>query len=1596
MLIRPSNAAIALVVVLVGILLATMIPHAPLGELAQAQTAASTISYEENGTDPVATFSAVDPDGDAIEWSISGADVERFTISGGVLAFKESPDYENPNSKSTGTLADRNVYNVTIEATGGSRAVVVNVTNADEDGTVSLTKPQPQVGRGLLAELKDEDGGVTDEKWQWARSEDGETWSDIAGATSPSRNPMTDDVGSYLRATVTYTDSFGSGKTAMAVSDNPVEARTLANGAPTFADLDEIAATRTYVDVTRSVGENTAVGGNVGKPVSAGDPDGDVLVYSLVDTPDLKDGEEARFTIDPSSGQIKIGKKLGADAANTVTGSGTSAEQRLDEDATSDTDYPALANVPSITIDGTSVNPRTAANSMYVLTVRATDPSNASKDVHVIVTVTELPEAPVFNEDAPATLWVTEGVAASLRTGKTDVESGDDANRVVAGTYAASDDDDEAITYSVVEPDDEDFFSFVGGVLTISPAPDYEKRSSYSITIVATSGENDDKRSTSKAVTVNVTDAEDLGSVQFTQLEPQVGRAVVASVMDDDGGVTVSKWQWYRGGTPDGTTGIVDVTAVVATNICGSTGASFPCIIDGASSASYVPGDDDYDDTNDTGYFLTAQATYKDNIQNLANDGTVTDDPTVIAGTTKRDVQLSDAANAAPVFPDQDPNTLGDQSDTATRSVAENTKADQPIGAAVSATDEVDLLLYTISGPDADSFGINRETGQLRTKAELDYETKSQYMVIVTATDPSGASDSIMVTINVTDGPDNAVITAESPISYEENGTDPVATFSAVDPDGDAIEWSISGADVERFTISGGVLAFKESPDYENPNSKSTGTLADRNVYNVTIEATGGSRAVVVNVTNADEDGTVSLTKPQPQVGRGLLAELKDEDGGVTDEKWQWARSEDGETWSDIAGATSPSRNPMTDDVGSYLRATVTYTDSFGSGKTAMAVSDNPVEARTLANGAPTFADLDEIAATRTYVDVTRSVGENTAVGGNVGKPVSAGDPDGDVLVYSLVDTPDLKDGEEARFTIDPSSGQIKIGKKLGADAANTVTGSGTSAEQRLDEDATSDTDYPALANVPSITIDGTSVNPRTAANSMYVLTVRATDPSNASKDVHVIVTVTELPEAPVFNEDAPATLWVTEGVAASLRTGKTDVESGDDANRVVAGTYAASDDDDEAITYSVVEPDDEDFFSFVGGVLTISPAPDYEKRSSYSITIVATSGENDDKRSTSKAVTVNVTDAEDLGSVQFTQLEPQVGRAVVASVMDDDGGVTVSKWQWYRGGTPDGTTGIVDVTAVVATNICGSTGASFPCIIDGASSASYVPGDDDYDDTNDTGYFLTAQATYKDNIQNLANDGTVTDDPTVIAGTTKRDVQLSDAANAAPVFPDQDPNTLGDQSDTATRSVAENTKADQPIGAAVSATDEVDLLLYTISGPDADSFGINRETGQLRTKAELDYETKSQYMVIVTATDPSGASDSIMVTINVTDGPDNAVITLASTGGEGTTDPGEDTTDPGEDTTDPGEDTTDPLLTRFDSNEDGSIDRDEVFGAIQEFLAGDATRDDVLGAIGLFVASAGDAMMEDDSMMDDDSMEDDSMMDDDSMEDDSMMDDES
>ena len=79
------------------------------------------------------------------------------------------------------------------------------------------------------------------------------------------------------------------------------------------------------------------------------------------------------------------------------------------------------------------------------------------------------------------------------------------------------------------------------------------------------------------------------------------------------------------------------------------------------------------------------------------------------------------------------------------------------------------------------------------TKASLNYEARNRYSVVVTATDPSGASDSIQVTINVTDVHDPVRITGVRSVRYAENGTAPVASYTAFDEGDHVIRWSLSG-----------------------------------------------------------------------------------------------------------------------------------------------------------------------------------------------------------------------------------------------------------------------------------------------------------------------------------------------------------------------------------------------------------------------------------------------------------------------------------------------------------------------------------------------------------------------------------------------------------------------------------------------------------------------------------------------------------------------------------------------------------------------------------------------------------------------------------
>ena len=103
----------------------------------------------------------------------------------------------------------------------------------------------------------------------------------------------------------------------------------------------------------------------------------------------------------------------------------------------------------------------------------------------------------------------------------------------------------------------------------------------------------------------------------------------------------------------------------------------------------------------------------------------------------------------------------------------------------------------------------------------------------------------------------------------------------------------------------------------------------------------------------------------------------------------------------------------------------------------------------------------------------------------------------------------------------------------------------------------------------------------------------------------------------------------------------------------------------------------------------------------------------------------------------------------------------------------------------------------------------------------------------------------------------------VDDDVNSPPVFADE----------TLTRSIAENTAANNNVGSAIPAATDADSdpLTYTMEGTDEASFTFDASNRQIKTKSAVDHEAKSSYEVTIKASD-GAASDTVSVTINVTD----------------------------------------------------------------------------------------------------------------------------
>ena len=1396
-----------------------------------------------------APVTATDTDtGDTLTYKLEGADAAVFEIdstSGQIkVATGATLDYETKQSHEvTVSVRDsKDDYGASNTATDDSITVTITVTNVDEDGTVTLAPPQPQVGTPQTAALTDPDGTVSGTTWVWESSADGSTgWTVVSGATSTlttsSYTPVTADVGRYLRATATYTDPEGSGKSAEAVSANPVRVRPVTNSAPQFS----------AETATRGVDEDAADGENVGAPVTATDTNtGDTLTYTL------EGADPAVFAIDSTSGQIKVatGAKLDYESKNSheVT---VSVRDSRDDYGVSDT---------------------------------STDDS-----ITVTITVNDVNETPdVMGPDS--------------------IDYDENGDGEVA-RYSAFDPETGNITWSWDGDDKDRFEPDANGVLNFKTPPDHETPTDkdgdnvYQVTVEASDGTN----TGFLPVTVTVTNVDEDGTVTLSSDQPQTGTALTATLSDPDGAVSGTTWVWES--SADGSTGWTVVTGATST----------------VTTSSYTPVDDDL------GRYLRVTATYTD----PEDSG------------KSAEAMAANRTNAAPVF----------SSNTADRSVVENAAMGDNIGTPVTATD-ADTLEYTLGGTDMPSFGIVTASGQLQTKAALDYEDRSSYEVTVTAADPAGATATIPVTITVTNEEEAGTVTLSSvqpqvgtaltatledpdgvpstvtwqwarsstsaggftnvssggtsasytpvtgdvnqylratatytdpqgsgksasgvsvnPVEAESATNNPPAFSSdtatrsvpentasgvdfgtavtASDADSDDLTYSLGGTDAASFGIvaASGQLQTKVELDYEVKNS-----------YEVTVTATDPSDAadsiiVTIDVENVDEDGRVTLLSLQPQVGAELTAELSDLDGEPTRVAWQWARGDTSSgPFTNVSSGENPAGyTPVADDVGKFLRATATYTDPQGSGKSASKVSENAVREAPATNAAPFFSSAT----------ATRSVAENAVIGANIGTPVTAADAVSDTLTYSLGGT------DAASFDIVPGTGQLQTGIELNYEAKIsyevTVTATDPSTESDsitvtvtvINQDEAGavqlstvqpqvGTELTGILTDPDGAVSGVtwqwarSNNDDTYSNissaaayepvaadvGKYLrATATYTDPQGGSKTASG-VSVNPVQAAPAGANAAP--VFSSETASRSVSE---NAEPGSNIGTPVVATDA------DTLTYTLGGTDAASFdIVTTSGQLQTKADLDYEGTSSYEVTVTATdpSGEAD-----SVTVTVTVNNLDEEGTVTLSSDQPEVGTALTATLEDPDGTVSSVTWQWARGDT----TGI---------------------LTDIASGNSYTPG------TADLGKYLRATASYTDP-----------------EGSSKKAMKVSaNRVQAAPVANNQ----LGFSGSTATRLVEENTPTGQNIGDPVTAIDldSVDTLTYSLGGVDGDSFGIDTTSGQLLTKDPLDYEDDQSYTVTVSVhdgKDSNGASDTavdatITITINLENVEEPGAVTLSS-----------------------------------------------------------------------------------------------------------------
>ena len=488
------------------------------------------------------------------------------------------------------------------------------------------------------------------------------------------------------------------------------------------------------------------------------------------------------------------------------------------------------------------------------------------------------------------------------------------------------------------------------------------------------------------AMTTAVVQADDDGVVTLSPARLSVGDTVTARVTDPDGRIRNTTWQWES--SSDGQTGWSD--------IIGANSATYTIVA--ADIGDFLRATASYDDGDGTGKSA-------DGVSSLAvvedDDGSVTLSPTrpqvgntVTATLSQTPMEGSRGPRGnGPVHPTARPaGRTYSNATSATYTVVDanvgnylratvnyadaagtGKSAEAITAAAVIEDDDGSVTLSpsspevgntvtaTLSDPDGAATAVtwvweissNGTTGW----SAIIGETSRTYTITAanlagsylraraSYTDPAGPNKSAQsASSGAIREDDDGVVTLS--LSSLEAGDTVTATLS--DPDagvtGVTWQWAFSVNGSSNWSIILGAT----SAGYTATEANVGNYLRATATYTDAVGSGKDAEAVTSGAVSEDDDGVVTLSTSGPEVLTAITATLSDPDRPFINVRWQWAKSSDGSTWTDISGATSARYTPAVSDEGSYLRASASYDDSVGAGKSAEAATGSRVAALDL------------------------------------------------------------------------------------------------------------------------------------------------------------------------------------------------------------------------------------------------------------------------------------------------------------------------------------------------------------------------------------------------------------------------------------------------------------------------------------------------------------------------------------------------------------------------------------------------------------------------------------------------------------------------